>query len=139
MDELLFKNKQLIVDTINGDCFRACLTSLLGIPNSPNLPNGGIDWFLNWDRFFRNYGLSLKFNQKACWKEGFWIASVPSKNFEGITHAIIMRDQEVYFDPSLKETYTVGENLLGKELVQGGWSLEVTNLQKVYKLKNYKG
>ncbi|MFA5300427.1 MAG: hypothetical protein WC389_19755 [Lutibacter sp.] len=50
-----------------------------------------------------------------------------------------MKDQEVYFDPSLKETYTVGENLLGKELVQGGWSLEVTNLQKVYKLKDYKG
>jgi hypothetical protein len=136
MDELLFKNQQLITDSKNGDCFRACLTSLLSIQNSPNLPNGEC-WFLDWGIFLDKYGLSLKFNKEACWKQGFWIASVPSKNFKGLTHAIIMKNQEVYFDPSLKETYIIGENLLGKDLVKGGWSLEVINLQKVYKLKDF--
>lgn len=34
------------------------------------------------------------------WHPGFWIASVISENFEGTTHAIVMRGCEVAHDPS---------------------------------------
>lgn len=33
--------------------------------------------------------------------QGFWIASVISENFERSTHAVVMRDGEVAFDPSM--------------------------------------
>lgn len=32
---------------------------------------------------------------------GYWIASVVSENFEGSTHAVVMLDGEVAFDPSM--------------------------------------
>jgi hypothetical protein len=131
---LAIKNSQLICDPENGDCFRACLTSVLGIANRLDLPNGK-NWFIDWLNWLSQYGISLHYEGKACWQEGFWIASVPSKNFNNATHSIIMNGQEVYFDPSPKIKYEIGENLLGKDIVKGGWHLRITNLTKVYGLQ----
>lgn len=131
MDELKFKNKQLVCDPVNGDCFRACMTSILGIPNSPDLPDGGDGWIGKWYTFLYQRGLTIQYDETKIWREGFWIASVPSKNFEKCTHSIIMLGQEVYFDPSPKDTYKTGENLLGKNIVLGGWWLEINNIYKL--------
>lgn len=38
--------------------------------------------------------------------DGYWIASVISENFEDSTHAIVMHDREVVFDPSTKQRRT---------------------------------
>ena len=38
--------------------------------------------------------------------EGYWIASVISENFENSTHAIVMLDGNVAFDPSTKPRHT---------------------------------
>ena len=71
------KNKQLIVHKGKGDCFRACITSLLGISNNTSLPNcHEKGWFLQWDRIFRELGLELHFEHLAFWRNGYWIASV---------------------------------------------------------------
>ena len=38
--------------------------------------------------------------------KGYWIASVISENFEDSTHAIVMLDRDVAFDPSTKPRRT---------------------------------
>jgi hypothetical protein len=122
------KNMQLISDAGSGDCFRACLTSILGIPNDPDLPNvDQPDWFLRWHRFLSPMGLELNYEHKACWRNGYWIASVTSKNYTTCTHAIVMHGQEVFHDPSPKERYEDGLSLLGSDVVGGGYYLEVTD------------
>jgi len=127
------KNIQKVVDAKNGDCFRACITSLLGIENDDSLPTGGDpEWFFNWSKFLNRLGLEIHYEQTACWRSGLWIASVKSKNFENVTHAIIMNSQEVYFDPSPKEGYATGENLLGKNIVSGGWYFEVIDIRRFF-------
>jgi hypothetical protein len=122
---------QLIVDEGKGDCFRACVTSLLGIPNDPELPN--VDdpaWFFKWQKFLGPLGLEINYTD-ACWRNGYWIASVKSKNFATCTHAIVMQQQEVFHDPSTKARYEEGEALLGSTVVNGGWFLEVADASKL--------
>ena len=128
----ILKNEQLISDPVNGDCFRACVTSLLGIPNSEIIPScGDGSWFVEYSKFLGKFGLNVHYEEKACWRNGYWIASVPSLNFPKVTHAIIMNCQEVYFDPSPNKKYTEGENLLGKDVVLGGWYFEVEDFSKL--------
>ena len=125
------RNRQLIVSSTNGDCFRSCMTSILDIPNDPALPDGGAPaWFLRWWNFLDKFGLSLRYELQACWGTGYWIASVPSLNFDGVTHAIVMRGHEIEFDPSTARAYATGESLLGRNIVKGGWLLEVTDASK---------
>ena len=125
------KNRQLVVDKEKGDCFRACLTSILEIPNDKKLPNcDDASWLTKWMQLLYPYGLSLAFEAKACWRSGYWIASVKSKNYKDTTHAVVMFQSKVAFDPSTKKKYKIGESLLGKEVVSGGYYLEVLNPAK---------
>lgn len=125
-------NRQLTIDKGKGDCFRACLTSILGIPNRPDFPNvDDKEWFLGWLNLLSPFGLELHYESKSCWRNGFWIASVKSKNFENTGHAIVMQGCKVAFDPSPMKRYRKGISLLGTELVYGGWYLEVTDCSKV--------
>lgn len=74
-------------------------------------------------------GLSYGTN---CWRDGYWVASVKSKNFpEPITHAIVMKGQCVVFDPSLHKKYKIGRNLLSTNLVKYGYWLEITDVSKL--------
>jgi hypothetical protein len=133
------KNKQKIFDSVNGDCMRASLTSMLGLPNDPNkipLP-GATDFFIPCYKFLARFGLFLKYDQTACWKHGLWMASVKSKNFPKGTHAIVMNGDKVAWDPSTKKRYRVGQSLLGKDVVLGGHSLEVIDPSKLYKLREF--
>lgn len=49
--------------------------------------------------------------------DGYWIASVISENFEDSTHAIVMLDGEVAFDPSLAPRRTPYEFIGGEVFV----------------------
>lgn len=120
------RHGQLISDSEVGDCLRACMSYLLGIPNSNDLPNNHEDHpILAWWTVLWPLGLTLRWDASACWVSGLWIASVPSKNYDDRFHAIVMRDHKVEFDPSPLRRYHAGWSLLGKDLVRGGYSLYV--------------
>lgn len=127
--------KQKIVNKKTGDCFRACVASILEMPNDNKLPNAhGGDWFGAWYEFFGKMGLAISFDRVAIWREGYWIASVKSKNFKNTSHAIVMKGDAVAFDPSTKKTHRKGTNLLGRGVVNGGYWIEVSDFTK---LKEY--
>ena len=128
------RNKQHIVDSKKGDCFRACLTSILDMPNDESLPN--VDdprWFARWYEILGEMGIHIAFEHKACWREGYWIADVKSLNFEGGKHAIVMNGTKVAHDPSTKKRYRAGTYLGGKDVVTGGWYLEILDWSKLSK------
>jgi len=128
--------KQTIVDKGNGDCFRACICSLLNIPNCKEVPNPHDDeWWFKWERFFASFGMRIMFDTKKIWREGYWIASVQSLNFKGVSHAIIMKGCKVFFDPSPKQKYAKGRDLfIESHLVNGGYWIEINDIGKLNKL-----
>lgn len=133
----MIKNKQRIVGRKNGDCMRACLTSLLDLPNDSKVISiGGAneDFWQKCRSFLRPLGLELIYNRKAFWRAGYWMASVPSKNYKGVTHSIVMHGHRVCHDPSTKKRYKGGTDLLGKGLVQSGFHFEVIDASKLTKL-----
>lgn len=124
----MIENKQTIVNNTSGDCLRACITSILGIPNNPKLPNVDDErWSYKWDVLLRKFGIRLVYDHKKIWKQGYWIATVPSKNFPDGLHAIVMKNTKVAFDPSTKKRYRKGRNMLGTDLVRGGYSFEISD------------
>ena len=134
------KNKQILVDEGNGDCMRACLTGMLDLPNDPKLVplSGAKDWWKTCQPFLKRFGMKLAYEQKACWREGYWMASVKSKNYgKGITHAIVMKGSKVIYDPSTKKRYKTGDDMLGEGVVVGGFFLEVTDASKLHKLAQF--
>ena len=111
------------------------MTSILDIPNDTSLPDGGDpEWGQKWFRFLNDLGLSMVYEIKACWRSGYWIASVPSLNYEGVSHAIVMNHCTIEFDPSTAKAYPSGESLAGKGIVKGGHYLEVLDPSKLSKL-----
>lgn len=124
-DAVRERHGQLIVDRDVGDCMRACMSYLLDVPNSDDLPNEHRMQVLAWREWLWPFGLTIRWDHKACWVDGLWIASVPSKNIPDRTHAIVMRDRQVEFDPSPRRRYHKGYSLLGTGLVLGGYALGV--------------
>lgn len=121
--------KQKICSKEIGDCFRACIASILEVENDDNLPNNHErGWAAYWMKFFRGIGLRLNYDRDKIWREGYWIASVPSKNFSDVYHAIVMCGDKVAFDPSTAKRYKTGRNLLGKKLVNFGYWIEVSDI-----------
>jgi len=125
-----------------GDCFAACMASLLELPIEV-MPNDHSEyWWFIWEKFLDQFGLELT----SCsangpiWSEYPWIASVKSKNYDNTTHAIIAHNGgEVLFDPSTKKTYKMGESLLGdKDVVRGGYIIRVSDFSKLHKLHEYR-
>jgi len=115
------------------------MSSLLGIENRDGLPH--IDkttWFTDWCKFLSPYGLGIRCEAKSYWVRGYWIASVKSKNFSGGTHAIVMHGSKVWHDPSTHKRYRTGTSLLGKDIVECGYLLEVIDPSKLHLLKSLK-
>lgn len=134
------KNKQLIVDQGNGDCVRACITSILNIRNHPDLPNvDDPEWMIRWSEILNKFGMELCYEHRSFWRKGYWIASVPSLNFPPpITHAIVMKGTKIYWDPSTKEGYKPGQSLLGGNMVKGGMFIELLDTSKLEKFLEFK-
>lgn len=125
--------KQKICDSKVGDCFRACVATILNLPID-SLPNDHSDrWMFTWEKLLREYGVSTHYTT-ACWHEGYWIASVPSKNFESVDHAIVMKGQKVFFDPSTKKRHRKGQNLLGTGIVRHGTVFNIEDSSLLHKL-----
>lgn len=141
---MIRKNKQLIVDQGKGDCYRACITSILGLPNSPKLIPSVDDpkWYTKYNAFLQRFGLQMVHDPERIWINGYWIASVKSKNFPPpTTHAIVMKFNRVFWDPSTKKKYRAGSILSGVKFggdVHSGTWLVVVDASKLYKLKELK-
>lgn len=137
----MIEQKQRIVSDVYGDCFPACMATLLDLPIEV-LPNDHSEaWFSIWTVFLEQFGLSICWDHAkgAIWESHPWIAGVKSKNYKNVTHAIIMHDGGiVLFDPSTKKIYKKGQSLVGKDIVRGGWRITVSDFSKLHKLKAYK-
>lgn len=135
---LLRRNIQLSFNKGTGDCFRACLTSLFGIPNEPEEISGlptalheAGEWYRKTWAWLGKYGLEMSYHlaNGPIWRNGLWIASVKSLNFEGGTHAIVMHHSDVEHDPSTAKRYEKGTSLFPSQsdAVIGGYMFEVTD------------
>lgn len=133
--------KQRIVSNVIGDCFPACMATLLELPLEI-LPNDHSEaWFTIWQAFLGQFGLSIQssHSQGAIWQSHPWIATVKSKNYKHGLHAIIMHNGgEVLFDPSTKKVYKKGQSLTGKDVVVAGYKIMVSDFTKLHKLKEYR-
>ena len=91
-----------------GNCFAACVASILELPLDavPNLCQGDSDWFLGFIQWLDFYGLSsLNINieqdnrelllKKFC--RGYHIAGVENDN--GIKHAVVIKNGSIVWDP----------------------------------------
>lgn len=106
----------------HGDCFRACVCSLLELPHeafespSPALPHN--EWAVAWqrqlmERGFWMAGIEVDPDDEPWYASpGYWIASVPSLNLgtdengDPIRHAVVMHGTELAHDPSTQNRYT---------------------------------
>lgn len=133
--------KQRVVDSKIGDCFPACMASLLELPLEV-MPNDHSDaWYGIWHLWLDQFGLSIQTESSkgAIWQDHPWIAGVQSKNYKGGSHAILMhKGGIVLFDPSTKQRYKTGESLLGKDVVTHGYRIVVSDFTKLHKLKEYR-
>ena len=110
-----------------GDCFRACMATVLQLPIEL-LPNWHDNmWFLKWDEWLHERGLGITINSKYYGVEGFWIASVNSQNYPDTTHAIVMYDEAVFHDPSPLKKFT--EVTYDEILVS--YHIELTDISKL--------
>jgi hypothetical protein len=117
------------------DCFRACMASILELPNDDSLPHITSDkWHIEWKRLLGKFGLNVIFGKRDSWSEGYWIANVPSLNYPDKLHSIVMDGNNIAFDPSLKETYKKGQNLRGKNIIEDCCWLEVDDVSKLKNL-----
>lgn len=136
----MIKYKQQIVDNNIGDCFRACVATVFQIPPEV-LPNDhSAAWHSIWASFFNQFGIDMVYGSRkdAIWMGGFWIASVKSINFEGGSHAIVMRGSEVYHDPSTKSKYRTGKQMLGDDAVTGGYRFFIDDATLLSRLDDYR-
>lgn len=133
--------RQLVTSSEIGDCFRACVASVMELPNGDHMPNKHDSfWFKTWTDWLGQFGLTLGHasSKGPIWKyEGFWIASVKSKNYN-TAHAIVMHDTDkVAFDPSNKKRYRRGTRL-NSDIVLGGSWFEVCDFSLLHKLDEYR-
>lgn len=134
------KYRQLISDPVIGDCFRACMATLLQLPPEI-LPNDhSPHWWFTWRDFLSQFGLELTTggSKDAIWCSTPWIASVPSLNYETEYHAILMHmGGKVLHDPSTKKRYKTGI-YIGSDIVREGKHLVVADTQKLHRLEEYR-
>jgi hypothetical protein len=134
--------RQRVFSSVMGDCFAACMASLLELPIEVMPNDHSPHYWLVWRTFLKQFGLELSYSSAKgpIWADHPWIASVKSKNYpDGTTHAIIMDEGgKVLFDPSTHKRYRKGEQLLGEDTVVGGYIIQVSDFSKLHKLQEYR-
>jgi len=132
---MLKKVYQTVVSDVLGNCFQAALATLFSrtLDDTINVIDyPETEWHLPFHKWCKSIGYEwegcifvvgtgrepydeLKFLSEPHAIDGHYIASVPSKNFEGITHAVIVGvDGIVAHDPNPKKQW------LGVDVVASG-------------------
>ena len=101
-----------------GDCWSACLASILEVPIEavpiPHSDDPEYHWWDETQRALEPHGYEVVTASWTVYASGYWIAVVPSKNLgyhddgEPVMHVIVMRGGEVAHDPCLGERYPDG-------------------------------
>lgn len=95
--------EQRVVDPDKGDCFFACIASILELPleDIPELrtDDKSSQWE-KWVDWFRAANLTLICLTHHGPVPGYAIRSIPSYNFEARLHAVVTYDGQVVWDPS---------------------------------------
>lgn len=123
--------EQTIPGPPHGDCFRACVASILELPieHLPNPHHPEFHWWDAWNEWLQDRGFNLvewdvpKGGERPdglgvwCPLDGFWIATVPSLNVEPDPerpatgrHCIVMEGQRIAHDPSTAKKRTGWED-----------------------------
>lgn len=132
--------RQRTVNKGYGDCFGACLASILELPIEV-IPNDHSEsWYAIQKLFLNQFGIDMTFHnrQGPIWSESPWIASVKSKNYnDGTTHAIIMKGSLVFHDPSTKTRYKKGTSVPHDDMI-GGYIMRIEDFSLLHKLDEYR-
>jgi hypothetical protein len=106
-----------------GDCFDACLASVLEVPIAETFVRHGDGWWDAAQQVVARHGYRLiyaldrrtKAVEVAEWFGlVYWIAGVPSLNLgtdengQPVMHVIVMRGDQIVHDPSLGDRYPLG-------------------------------
>jgi hypothetical protein len=84
----------------DGDCFNACVASILEVPITHVPRFAGEHWFANFLRWLANEQLSASLVKRGVYvPSGYSIAGGPSLRFAGRMHACVARDGIVVHDP----------------------------------------
>lgn len=136
------KYRQRISHPGIGDCFRACMATLLDLPPEV-LPNDfSPSWHLNWQHYLGQFGIELSVSGRPdgpIWLSTPWIATVKSLNYDGVMHAILMHEANVVLhDPSTKKRYRTGSRLSFSDgTVLSGQHLVVADASRLQHLADY--
>ena len=89
---------QTIIDNEKGDCFRACLASIMELPikTVPNNHESKQAQFFFYNNWLKQFNLQLAFIQFGSMPlpEGCFILSVKSVMFPNCTHAVIGKEDK---------------------------------------------
>jgi hypothetical protein len=99
--------EQTILAPPHGDCFRACIASILELPieEVPNPHAPEEHWWEAWHEWLVPRGLQLvewhlpRDQPVYCPLRGYWIATVTSPS-RSCNHCIVMHDDAIAWDPS---------------------------------------
>lgn len=96
-----------------GDCWDACLASLLEVPidavSVPHSDDPDHHWWDATREALEPHGYRAVCASISCYPDGYWIAAVPSKNLgPGVSHVVVMLGGVVAHDPCLGARYPAG-------------------------------
>lgn len=103
-----------------GDCWSACLASLLEVPIEavpvPHSDDPQHHWWDVTQDALTPHGYRAVAASRSVYPSGYWIAAVPSKNLVNdkgrpLPHVIVVHDGEVAHDPCLGSTYKTGTSI----------------------------
>lgn len=111
----------------DGDCFRACIATVLQLPIE-TLPNWHDNmWFLKWDNWLHERGLGITVHSFYYGVDGYWIASVKSQNYKDTTHAVVMNDEKLFHDPSPVKKF----KSISDDDILASYHIGLTNIDKL--------
>ena len=131
--------KQRTVHQGFGDCFAACLASILELPIEAVPSDTSASHQNTVNGFLEQFGLEITCHNSSgpIWSDSPWIAFLKSQNYEGVTHAIIMKGSLVLFDPSTKTRYKTGKGLSSSDVI-GGYIIRISDFSKLHLLDDYR-
>lgn len=115
--------KQTIGAPPNGNCFAACVASILEVPLTGVINPRGEDYQDKWRQWFAKKGLTWVevdvealrigrggYTHFIVHKDHHWIAAVPSLNYTNDDgshkwHSVVMKGDELAHDPSTESIY----------------------------------